>query len=1350
MWCSSNGPDPAVQRGSWARVTLIGLSSAAALFSVVVLAYQLALARVPEHRATLERLLQSQTGLDVRFSQLGVRWGWYGPEAVFRNVQLGEPGRAHVLLTAPEVTIGFDAWRTMRSGHLEAGRISLVAPDIDLQRVGSEMATPRATAASPGAPIHSGGRATPSGRAGYGASAAPSRTTPALERAHLLQRWRDGRIDIEGGTLRLPDPAGAPDPLLLQIRRASVRRAGDEWNVFALVFLPERLGRTARVAMRLEGALDRPQTWSGSLRFEGGRLAFAGWRDLGSLAPELARYVPVAGGGDVNVDLDFTRGRIEKAQGNVYAGGLALRSPGASSDRRLDLDRLRGRWWLTRHLSYWRLHVDELQLGAPDDTAAADSAVLTADIGDGWTHGKIETAPLHSIAAVGLWLAPDLDFGGVKLGGIAREVSFNWDDRREPGRRLQASARLADVSVAAPSDGFVLTGMTARVSGNENEIEAGVQSDTARLQLAGATQQPLEHVRVASRLRMTRMATGWRIATERMELRHESTRLELSGTLTGGAEPELAARGKLTAADVSLLQAALGTGVSQVLGNVSLTGGRVERAQFEMRGPLDQLPYGNEGGSFTGALTLQDASLSGGERWPDATGVHARLEWRGSLVRAQVDGGQAGPFQLWSATAEWRSTGEGGMHAAGQVTSRMEEAMAWLQAHPWLDEYAPRVQSIGLQGKARLNFNITVPAEGNPKARVVASLQGARLNWASGAEPIEDLTGSLAFDGGRLQGSTLTGTWLGGPVTLRLDERPDHGQTALVMQARGSMAAQQLAALAAIDPRGRLAGSAEWAGDLTFSPATAAQPARWRVRADSTLVGVDSELPEPLEKMTDGTLPLHLELSGTDSVAQLRVSLADRLRSVLALERDATGWKVERGAVTFGSGVPALPAQPVVLIQGRVNRLDLPSYLALWQQARLDPRAPHFQAQLVATEMVAAGRTFPEVTLTGERTDSGVELNLDSERLAGVAHWPAAGSAGSEPAELHLTRLSIPQASEQGQLAAVLGAVGSSASVSVDDLIWEGRHIGQITATLVARDGLDLEDVRVSGGTHDGTGSLQCEPSMSTCRALFTLESSDAAATLADFGFRPDVSAARAAVSGQLQWQPDSPRPWSATLTGRLSLNLADGQTLAAAASDERRPRLGEAATDEAGQPTVGQLAMGQLAARQPGAGQFAASQPGVGQLAMGQPPGSQPAKGQPSLGQPFALLAVPALVDAMKTLQPGGAPAHDLRFTRLDADFELADGEASTSDLHFDGDAEILMRGRTGLLAEDYDQEVWVLKGEDRLPAAVRRFAPTPRVAAAWLTLRDLFAATGEARPRALLHLQGSWDDPIVVSDAE
>jgi len=103
------------------------------------------------------------------------------------------------------------------------------------------------------------------------------------------------------------------------------------------------------------------------------------------------------------------------------------------------------------------------------------------------------------------------------------------------------------------------------------------------------------------------------------------------------------------------------------------------------------------------------------------------------------------------------------------------------------------------------------------------------------------------------------------------------------------------------------------------------------------------------------------------------------------------------------------------------------------------------------------------------------------------------------------------------------------------------------------------------------------------------------------------------------------------------------------------------------------------------------------------------------------------------------------LHFASLEAGFDVSDGKASTSDLHFDGDAEILMRGRTDLVARAYDQQVWILRGEGRLPAVVRRLGPTPRVAAAWLSLRELFA--GSDRSKASLHLQGTWDDPIVVA---
>ena len=85
-------------------------------------------------------------------------------------------------------------------------------------------------------------------------------------------------------------------------------------------------------------------------------------------------------------------------------------------------------------------------------------------------------------------------------------------------------------------------------------------------------------------------------------------------------------------------------------------------------------------------------------------------------------------------------------------------------------------------------------------------------------------------------------------------------------------------------------------------------------------------------------------------------------------------------------------------------------------------------------------------------------------------------------------------------------------------------------------------------------------------------------------------------------------------------------------------------------------------------------------------------------------------------------------------------------TDLHFDGDAEILVRGRVGLTAGDYDAQAWVLRGEDRLPAAVRRLGPTPSVAAVWLSLRQLLGGTVADRAPGALRLRGTWNDPIVT----
>ena len=1332
-----------------------------AVFALILFAYELALARVPQHRAALERLVRAQTGLDVRFTELGLRWGWYGPEAVFRHVELDEPGNSEALLRAPELVVGFDAWRTLRSGHPEAGRIELIAPEIDFSG-GARL--------SNGAGHHGVGTAV----VPFANSAVPTTESSALGRVAVLQRWRGGRIDIEGGTVRLPDAAGSAGPLSVQIRRATLRRSDDEWNVAGLLFLPDRVGRSARVTLQVRGDLDRVSELNGSLRIEARRLLFPGSRDFLAALPDVARLLPRGGNGDMTVDVSFDHGQIVKAHGTVHAGGVVFDALGGVGEgtvhgglsagraaggglvpARADLlvlDRVNGNWKATRLGTGWRIRVDSLDLAKGDRLASLtlDSSESSQPESPGrWIRGSLEQAPLGSVLAVTRWLAPHFDLAGIQLEGTARNLSFDWASGRPEGQRLRTSARLEDVALTPQSKDFVLGGLTARVSGSESDLSIDVQSRTARLELTQSQQIPLADVHVSSTLRVTSGHDGWKIETDEFLLEHQRASLSLSGSLQDDpTEPRIFASGSLTGADIPLVARLLGGNTAEAFGAAAsrLTAGQIQNAEFSLRGPIRQLPFEGRHDGFTGSLTLRNAIISGGDLWPDANGIDAHVEWHGAQIQATIEAGRAGPFQLASAKAQWGADGRSATRLVGHVNGRLEDAIAWVHDHPHLQEYAPDVGDIDAKGDASFDFNVSVPpnVDGDLRAgdasahqpelmaRVSTFLDGATVQAVSGLPPLQDVTGSFVFDTGRLQRSTLTGSWLGGPVTLHVGERREKSTRVLAVQVQGSLNAGQLANLA--NAAGTVDGTTDWSGELAYLQSDASQSARWRMRADSNLLGVVSSLPEPFTKRAAAAVPVHLEVTGSSESAQLRASLGDRMRSLLALTRKPDiGWSVDRGAVRFGTAMPILPSEPVVSVRGRINQLDLPAYAIAWQRLRQDS-LPTIRAQMVADEMLVGDHRYDEVSLQAERTDAGTNLLLDSAAVAGIVRWPAPRGLARgrgipnevQPAEFHFTRLNLPDGTLPGDGIGLIAALAPNASLAIDELNWRGRSLGRLTANVAAPDKvIAVDDVRLVNGTHDAHGVLRCQTAMPVCRLTFTIDSTDAAATLAEFGFTPDLAASAASLSGDVDWHPSTEQSWLASLRGTVSMRLADG-TLTTARRVEGTPGVSGALN-------------------------------GVGEAIVtadaGNARGAVAATLSPERGtRPFALLAVPALVTGLDA--PGAAGAsltkeqHPLHFAHLEADFELQDGQAITSNLHFDGDAEILMRGRIGIVSHDYDQQVWLLRGEERLPAAVRRFGATPRVAAAWLSLRDIFGGSGaQDRSRAVLRLQGTWDDPMVVT---
>jgi uncharacterized protein YhdP len=966
---------PFLRVAVWSALGLITFGGA------ILLAYELALARVPQHRAALERLVRSQTGLDVRFNELNLHWGWYGPEAIFHRVELGEPGRLNVLVRAPQLTVGFDAWRSVQSGQLQAGRITFIAPEINLER---NPASHAQSAADPAA----------------NAAASQYRT-------RLLQRWRGGRIDIEGGTLRLPDPSGSADALTLQIRSASLRRSKQQWSASALLFLPERLGHTARLAAQLDGDLTRLASLSGSVRFEGMRLSFAGWRQVLGTDSAMTRNLPAAGEGDVSFRMTLAQGQLQKAEGRVHSQDVLFAKEGMGAGT-LNLKRLRGDWRLLRRSPSWQLRVADLDLGAQQAPETLATLALEFGVEGQEMRGEIAKLPVESLAALASWLAPEIDLSGARLDGLAREVRFDWNRARLQGARLQATAHADNLSFAPPSGGFTLSGLKADLAASENGADITLESEQARLILTRAAESPLEDLRIVSELRLSREERGWHLNTPLLTVDRGATELILSGSLTSqlppGA-PQLDLHATLVRAEIPLLQQLLGEAATRYFGAVAtqLTSGRIERAQFQLQGELERAPQ-----SFAGSLSLRDGQLTGGDLWPDVQQLDAQLEWNGPQMRVVVDRGHAGSIQLVSGRAQWSTDASRRPTLAGQVRGRLEDALQWLRAHPQLEEYVPQLRNFAATGEALFNFDIAAPKT----VRVALLLSDAQLQLAEDLPAIESIRGSLAFERSRLQRSTLTGSWLGGPLTLRLAERHERRATTLDIQAQGLLDAHALVALTGFDPLPEVSGQTPWAGTLAYQLESPGHPAHWQLQAEASLVGVSSRLPEPLSKTVVMSLPLHVEASGTDTQASVRVNLGDRLHSNLALVRaprrpDAgdTRWLVDRGAIRFGSGTASIPAEPLIAVQGEVNQFDFPAYASLWQRAGNLVQLPAIVADLVAQQLWLADRAFPEVRVQGRKAaGTPAELNLESVELNGSVRWP------SSRAEVHLTAQNLDAA----------------------------------------------------------------------------------------------------------------------------------------------------------------------------------------------------------------------------------------------------------------------------------------------------------------------------------------------------
>jgi len=570
---------------------------------------------------------------------------------------------------------------------------------------------------------------------------------------------------------------------------------------------------------------------------------------------------------------------------------------------------------------------------------------------------------------------------------------------------------------------------------------------------------------------------------------------------------------------------------------------------------------------------------------------------------------------------------------------------------------------------------------------VHVDLSGATVNRTGATLAATDLAGEADIDGAQVAHADLRGRALGGAFQMTARAPRNRTATRTQLDFHGTFSGEALRTALSLPATTPISGQADWHGVLKM----ASDPARERsLRITSSLAGLELDLPEPLAKPAGLPLPASVDTQWPPSGgAQVRVALGSVLRGALTLDSDASGPRLVRAAVAFGSAEPAYSDTQIVNVGGNIGKLDLAGWLKLGAPTKsAKPLAKYLSsANLEVAQLDYLGLSFLDVALALSENDGGWRIAVGGPNVVGTISLPKAQDP-AEPWNLQFEHLKFVDGPQDRGAAAAQNPAADPRSVPAINfhaaaLTWDDRQFGDVRATLTKLDdGISLKQLTVTSPTFSANAKGEWRgKDGGEGRIAGTVTTTDAGETLKQLGFAAVIEAK----TGHL----DFDMSWIGAPTAE-SLSSAEGHVQVA-------------------------LDKGQVVGLKPGAGR---------------------------------VLGLASVTELPRRLALDFSDLTDkgFAFDTIRGDFDLRDGSAYTDNVLVRGPAaEIGLIGRVGLKTKDYDQTAVVTGSVGSSPLPLAAFAAGPVIGGAVLLFTQVFKQPLKGLVRGYYRITGSWDNPTV-----